>query len=80
MTALRKSALFGTLKNEFLEDKVLFLEYIVSKDGISVYDSKVEAIKQWPISRSLFEIRCFHGLAVFYRHFILHFSTRKHLS
>ena len=48
---------------------------MVSKNGISWDDSKVEAIKRWPIPKSLFKVRSFHGLAAFYRHFIPHFST-----
>jgi hypothetical protein len=37
--------------------------------------SKIEAITSWPIPKSLHDIRSFHGLASFYRHFIKGFST-----
>lgn len=37
----------GLLKSVFITNLVLFLGYVVSKDGIAMDESKVEAIKQW---------------------------------
>ena len=51
-------------------DSVLFLGYVVSKDGLSVDESKVIAVKQWPIPTTVHEVRSFHGLVSFYWWFI----------
>ena len=40
-----------------------------------MYLSKIEAILNWPIPDSIFDIRSFYGLASFYRRFIKSFSS-----
>ncbi|XP_020256000.1 uncharacterized protein LOC109832919 [Asparagus officinalis] len=48
--------------------------YFISKEGIAVDPLNVEAVVDWELPKTVTEIRCFLGLASYYRNFIQDFS------
>ena len=77
LTALRKFALYASRKKcEFFADRLEFLRYIITADGVSMDRSKVSAIADWPAPKNLKEVQAFLGFANFYRRFVEHYSKR----
>jgi hypothetical protein len=75
-SALREARLFANLeKCTFCTDRVAFLGYVVTPQGIEVDEAKIEAIKSWPIPVTLTQLQSFLGLVRFYRCFMRNFST-----
>ncbi|KAL6223465.1 hypothetical protein ACLB2K_006852 [Fragaria x ananassa] len=73
---LREAKLFAKLgKCEFWKEEVKFLGHVVSKEGILVDPSKVEAVLNWSRPTTPTEIRSFLGLAGYYLRFIEGFSS-----
>jgi len=61
-------------KCDFWLDRIAFLGHMISEEGISVDPSKIQAVKDWPIPRTVTEIKSFIGLAGYYRRFVQDFS------
>ena len=54
--------LYANLKEcDFFTPSVVFLRYIISKDGIMMDQGKVEAIVNWPTPNSLFNVKSLLG-------------------
>jgi len=72
---LKEKQLFAKLsKCEFWLREVSFLGHVISKGGIAVDLSKIDAVMQWESPKSAFEVRSFLGLAGYYMRFIEGFS------
>ena len=53
----------------------MFLGFIVSSKVVETNPKKIKAIVDWPLPTNIHEVRSFHVMATFYRHFIQNFSS-----
>jgi fumarate reductase subunit D len=64
--ALHEARLFANLeKCTFCTDRVAFLGYVMTPQGMDVDEEKIEAIKSWPIPATLTQLQSFLGVAGF---------------
>ena len=57
MDLLRKNGIFANLKKcRFYQNKVRFLEYIVSAQGVRMEDKRIEVVRNWPKPKSVRDI------------------------
>ena len=72
---LRENKLFAAHeKCELGMLSTIFLGHLVDGDGLHLDSGKVELIKEWPIPKTVSELRGFLGLSNYYRRFIDSYS------
>lgn len=57
-----------------LQKQVSFLGDVVSENGISTDPSYLESVKNWPVPKTVKDIRSFLGLLSYYRKFVPKFA------
>ncbi|XP_017613954.1 uncharacterized mitochondrial protein AtMg00860-like [Gossypium arboreum] len=72
---LHKKQLYAKFsKCEFWLQEITFMGHVVSAKGIQVNPRKIEAALGWKRPKNVSKIRCFLGLAGYYRRFVEGFS------
>ena len=61
-------------KYEFHSDSIEYLGYVLSPSGLTISDTKVKTIQEWPEPKKVKDIQSFLGFTNFYRHFIFNYS------
>lgn len=61
-------------KCQFFKTRIKYLGHIVSREGVSTDPEKVDAVRNWPVPKSVDEVRRFLGFTGFYRRFVKDFA------
>ena len=61
-------------KCEFFKKRIKYLGHIVSEEGVSTDPKKVEAVLNWPVPKTVYDVRAFLGFVGYYRRFIKGFN------
>ncbi|KAK3552329.1 hypothetical protein QTP86_010372 [Hemibagrus guttatus] len=62
-------------KCEFHQTMMMFLGYVITRQGVEMDLTKVQAVTKWPSPTTVKELQRFLGFANFYRHFICNYSS-----
>ena len=62
-------------KCELFKSRVTYLGHVVSEEGIETDPAKIEAVRTWPVPKSVKDVRRFLGFTGYYRRFIEGFAA-----
>lgn len=57
-----------------LKPKVKYLGFVISQEGICTDPDKVKAVQDWPVPKTVKEVRAFVAFCSFYRRFMPGFA------
>jgi hypothetical protein len=61
-------------KCSFVKQKLHYLGYVISSEGVAIDPGKIKIIADWPPPENVKELRSFLGMASYYRKFVKHFG------
>ena len=71
---LKEKQLYAKLSKCFFGVEVEYLGHIVSHEGVKVDPNKIKAMMDWPIPKTLKNLRGFFGLIGYYHKFFRHYG------
>jgi hypothetical protein len=61
-------------KCKFAQTSIAYLGHVISGQGVSTDSSKIQTILDWPIPKTIIDVRGFLGIVDYYRKFVRHFG------
>jgi hypothetical protein len=75
LQTLRENQFYANPKKcDFMKEKISFLGYRVSANGLKVDPKKVRAVADWKVPKDVHSVRLFPGLANYFRRFLHGYS------